>query len=348
MSILQRQYLVTSVRSYTTNVSKKSSTTKVKASPGRVIVVRRDSTLGKRVTTVSGSNIENAAKIAERLLEVLKTQDEASYSRLFVVTFPEAPSRGFRATVVKHIEQKLASAAGEDNPLSKNDMRWPRLILPKRSGPSFALLSPDSESNWYCGFWLNPTTLVLGDLNELAPLDGMHSASIAHWHPDSRTSGSWRAHYAALGNGLDVEWRYEDEDGTYIIFQRASESSSVAIAKRLVESVTNWYMCGAETQLLTAYFLGFSRGNIAWLRTEDAPGYEIEEFSLHASADVLQELKRLNPPPTQQEAALWLDVTKNAVHPSDWERWTTGDHPEEFLLTLQSIAEGVDHDDLTM
>jgi hypothetical protein len=101
-------------------------------------------------------------------------------------------------------------------------------------------------------------------------------------------------------------------------------------------------MCGAETQLLTAYFLGFSRGNIAWLRTEDAPGYEIEEFSLRVSADVLQELERLNPPPTQQEAALWLDVTKNAVHPSDWERWTTGDHPEEFLLTLRSIAESVD------
>jgi len=348
VSLLRHRYLVTSVRSYTKNMPEKSSTTKVKASSGRVIVIHRDSTTGKRVATISGSKSGHAVKIAERLVEVLKAQDETPDSRLFFVTFPEALSRSFRATVIKHVEQRLVAAADEDNPLSEDDMRWPRLTMPARSGPSFALLSRDSESNWYCGFWLNPTTLVLGDLNESSPLDGMHSTSIAHWHPDSRTSGSWRNHYAALGNGLDVEWRYEDDDGTYIVFYQAPESSPTAVAKRIVKGVTSWYMCGAETQLLTAHFLGFSRGNIAWLKTAEAPGYEIEKFELRGSKDVLHEIEKLNPPPTQEEASLWLDVTKDAVHPSDWERWTTGEHPEKFLLTLRSIAEGVDYDDLAM
>jgi hypothetical protein len=336
------------VRSYTRNVTKKSPATEVKAAPGRVIVVRRDSTTGKRVTTISGRKIASATMIAERLVEILKAQDEIPDSRLFFVTFPEALSRSFRATVVKHVEQRLVAAADEDNPPRENDIRWPRLTMPARSGPSFAILSSDSESNWYCGFWLNSTTLAIGDLNESSPLDGMRSASIAHWHPDSRTSGSWRNHYAALGNGLDVEWRYEDDDGTYIVFYQAPESSPTAVAKRIVKGVTSWYMCGAETQLLTAHFLGFSRGNIAWLKTAEAPGYEIEKFELRADEAVTRELKRLNPPPTQEEASLWLDITKDAVHPSDWERWTTGEHPEKFLMTLRSIADGVNYDDLAL
>ena len=62
--------------------------------------------------------------------------------------------------------------------------------------------------------------------------------------------------------------------------------------------------------------------------------------SVDAGEDVLQELKRLSPPMTQEEATLWLDVTKRVVDPSIWEYWTTGDYPEEFLMTLLSIAEG--------
>jgi hypothetical protein len=328
---------------------KKPSTTKVGRSPGTVIVVRRDSTTGKRVTTISGSNSENTARIAERLLGVLKSQDETPDSRLFFVSFPEAPSRGFRAAVVKIIKQKLVEAADEDNPLSENDLRWPRLTVPTRSGPSFALLSLHSESNWYCGFWLNPTTLVLGDLylDAWSPLEGVCAVSAAHWHPDSMTSGCWRDHYAVLGDGLDVEWSLRDEDGTHIVFRRAPGSSPAEVAKRLAKAVASWYIFGAETHLLTAYFLGFSRGSIAWLRTDENSGYEIDEFSLRADEDVTRELKRLNPPPTQEEASLWLDDTKRAVTPSDWEYWTTGDDPEEFLLLLRSIAEGAYADDLT-
>jgi hypothetical protein len=327
----------------------KSSTTKVKASSGRVIVVHRDSTTGKRVATISSSKSGDAVKITERLVEVLKTQDGTFESRLFFVTFPEALSRSFRAAVIKHIKQRLdVAAADEDNQLSEDDIRWPRLTMPARSGPSFALLSLDSEYNWYCGFWLNSTTLVLGDLNASSPLDGMHSVSAHHWHPDSRTSGSWRDHYAVLGNGLDVEWSYKDEDGTYIKFHRAPSNSPTVVARRLMKGVTSWDIFGAETRLLTAYFLGFSGFNVEWVGYDENRGYEVDSFSVHAYEDILQELKRLNPPPTQEEASLWLDVTKDAVHPSDWERWTTGDYPEEFLLTLRSIAEGVDYDDLAL
>jgi len=332
-------------------VTKKSPTTKVKAAPGRVIVVRRDSTTGKRVTTISGSNSEDAAKIAERLVEVLKTQDGTFESRLFFVTFPELPARGFRAEIVKHIEQEAIAAADKDYLPSVDDHRFPRQILPLRSSPSFTLLfhsSGSEEPRQYCGFWLNPTTLVLGYLYEDSPLSGVCSVSADHWQPGSMTSGSWRDHYAVLGNGLDVEWSYRDEDGTYIKFRKAPGNSPAVVARRLVKGVESWYIFGAEKRLLTAYFLGFSGGNIECLGSDKNSGYEIDEFSLRADEAVTRELKRLNPPPTQEEASLWLDVTKNAVHPSTWESWTTGDYPEEFLLTLRSIAEGVDYEDLAM
>ena len=328
---------------------KKSPPAKVGRSPGTVIVVRRDSTTGKRVTTISGSNSENAAKLAERLLKVLKSQDETPDSRLFFVSFSEAPSRGFRAAVVKNIKQKLVDSADEDNPLSENNLRWPRLIVPARSGPSFALLSLHSESNWYCGFWLNPTTLVLGDLylDAWSPLEGVSAVSAAHWHPDSMTSGCWRDHYAVLGDGIDVEWSLKDEDGTHIVFRRAPGNSPAEVAKRLAKGVASWYIFGAETDLLTAYFLGFSRGNIAWLRTNENSGYEIDEFSLRADEDVMRELKRLNPPPTQEEASLWLEVTEHDVTSSEGEYWTTSSDPAELILALRGIAEGVDYADFT-
>ena len=351
VSLLQSRYLVASARSYTKNVTKKSLTTKVKAPSSRVIVVRRDSTTGKRVTTISGSNSEDAAKIAERLVEVLKTQDGTFESRLFFVTFPELPARGFRAELVKRVEQEVTAAADEDDLPSPDDRRFPRQILPLRSGPSFTILfhsSGSEEPRQYCGFWLNPTTFVLGYLYEYSPLSGVCSVSAHHWHPDSMTSGSWRDHYAVLGNGLDVEWSYKDEDGTYIKFHRAPSNSPAVVARRLMKGVTSWDIFGAETRLLTAYFLGFSEFNVEWVGYDENRGYEVDSFSVHAYEDILQELKRLNPPPTQEEASLWLHVTKNAVHPSTWESWTAGEHPEEFLLTLRSIAEGVDYDDLAM
>ena len=331
-------------------MTKKSSTTKAKASPGRVIVVRCDSTTGKRVTTISGSDSESAEKIAKRLVGVLTTQSETFESRLFFVTFPEAPARSFRAALIKHTERESISTADEDNQPIEDDQRSPRQILPTRSGPSFTVLFPSSgseEPRQYCGFWLNPTTLVLGYLYEDSPLDGVCTVSADHWHPGSMTSGVWKDRYAALGNGLDVEWSYKDEDGTYIKFHRAPGNSPAAVARRLVKGVESWHIFGAETRLLTAYFFGFSGGNVEWLGSYQNSGYEIDEFSLRADEAVTRELKRLNPPPTQEEASLWLDATKNAVHPSTWEAWTTGDYPEEFLLTLRSIAEGIDYDNLT-
>lgn len=61
---------------------------------------------------------------------------------------------------------------------------------------------------------------------------------------------------------------------------------------------------------------------------------------MRAGEDVPRELTRFNPPPPQDEATLCLDITKRVVDSSVWEYWTTGDYPEEFLLTLLSIAEG--------
>lgn len=313
--------------------------TKNKNTP-ETIVVRRDSATGKRVTGIQGGAAGDPIKLADRLVAVLKTRDERPNSRLFFVTFPQEPARTFRAALIKLIEEKLVSAEDEDNPLSREGWSGPRLILPARSGPSFAVSFLYSDAHWSCGFWLDHATLVLGDLSPDSPLEGVCSASAAHWHPDSRTSGSWRDEYVVLGNGLDVEWSFKDEDGTYIVFRRAPGNSPAAVAKRLAAGVAGWYIYGAETNLLTAHFMGFSRGTIELLRTDENCGYEIESFSLHAEEDVTRELKKRHPLPSVEEAGDWVQEVKAAVSPDLWEHYTTGTYADEFLLALIAMAEG--------
>lgn len=211
--------------------------------------------------------------------------------------------------------------------------------MPGRSGPSFAR-SVNGEPGWYCGFWLNQTTLVLGDLDTYSPLEGVCAASADHWHPDSRTSGSWRDEYVVLGNGLDVEWSYRDDDGTYIIFRRAPGNSPAAVAKRLSTGVAGWYIYGAEWHLLTAHFIGFSGGTIELLRADENSGYEVESFSVTAAEDVLRELKKRHPLPSKEEATEWVQEIKEAVDSDLWEHYTTGAYADEFLLALIALAEG--------
>lgn len=304
------------------------------------IVVRRDSLTGKRVTSIRGSAAGDPVRLADRLVALLKSPDERPGSRLFFVTFPAAPARSFRATLVKHIEQELVANADEDSTPSREGWSGPRLTLPTRSGPSFAASFLYSDSIWYCGFWLDHATLVLGDLSPDSPLEGVCSVSTAHWHPDSRTSGSWADKYVVLGNGLDVEWSFKDEDGTYIVFRRAPGNSPAAVAKRLSAGVAGWYIYGAETNLLTAHFIGFSRGTIELLRTGENCGYEIESFSLHAEEDVVRELKKRHPLPSTEEAGDWVQEVKAAVSPDLWEYYTTGTYADEFLLALIAMAEG--------
>jgi len=299
------------------------------------IVVHRDSTAGKRVATIKGAGCSDPVKLADRLVALLKTSDERPGSRLFFVTFPAAPTRGFRATLVKRIEQELVTYDGN---YDGEGWSGPRLTLPARSGPSFVLVSPDP--GWYCGFWLNQTTLVLGDLDTETPLKGVCAASAAHWHPDSMASGSWGDEYVVLGNGLDVEWSYKDEDGTYIVFRRAPGNSSAAVAKRLSAGVAGWYIYGAARYLLTAHFIGFSCGTIELLGADENNGYEIEDFSLTADEDVTRELKKRHPLPSMEEATEWVQGVKAAVSLDLWEQYTTGAYADEFLLALIALAEG--------
>lgn len=311
------------------------------------IVVRRDSTTGKRVATIKGAGCSGPVKLAHRLVALLETPDERPGSRLFLVTFPQAPVRVFRATLVNHIEQALMTNAdedNEDNEISLDGWSGPRLTLPTRSGPSFVhvLCDEDGEDSRYCGFWLDPLTLVLADLDTDSPLEGCATAEVSHWHLDSWTSGLWTDEYVVLGNGLDVEWSFKDEDGTYIAFRRAAGNSPAAVAKRLSAGVAGWYIYRAETHLLTSHFIGFSSGTIELLRANENFGYEVESFSLHANKDVIRELKKRHLLPSKEEAGEWVQEVKAAVSQDQdlWENYTTGTYTGEFLLALIAMTEG--------
>ena len=311
--------------------------------------MRRDGPTGKRLATIGGATSTDPSKVADRLLRVMRTPDGKRGSRLLFVEFPAAPATEFRKVLVERIEEGLLADVrehfdGDDVPTDDellDDAGWdgPRIVLPSRSGPSFALAFIE-EIGWYSGFWLGPRTLVLGVLDTWSPLEGVSSVSTSHWHPDSMTSGSWRDHYAVLGNGLDVEWSSRDESGIYVNFRRAAGDSPIAVAKRLENAVWGWELYGAQYQLLDAHFLGFSKGTVELLRADENYGYEIEDFSVQTTGDVLLELRKRHPKPTPEEAAEWVAAIKEVISEDLWEHYATGPYADEFVLALAAIVEG--------
>jgi len=314
------------------------------------ILVRRDGPTGKRLAVIGGANVDDPLKVGDQLLRVLRTPDKQHGSRLLFVEFPTAPTKKFRKVLIKRVVEGLLADAreyfagddedavvGADEFMNEEGWDGERLVLPPRSGPSFALSFVD-EISWYCGFWLNPRTLVLGVLDPNSPLEGPCSVSVSHWAPDSMVSGSWRDSYDVLGNGLNVAWKQKDEDGKYISFYRTTEGAPAAVAKRLGAAVHDWYLYEAETRLLAAHFLGFTKGNAGLLG--GSFGYEIENFTLRASAEVMLELQKRNPKPTAEEAGKWLASIKDSIDASLWEQYASGAHPDEFVLALAAIAEG--------
>jgi hypothetical protein len=337
------------------DVKRKAATKQAKNAAARRpasarILVRRDGPTGTRLAVIGGANVDDPLKVGERLLRVLRTPDGKRGSRLLFVEFPAAPTKTFRKVLVERVSEGLLADVreyfdGDDAPTDDellNAEGWdgPRIVLPSRSGPSFALPFID-EIGWYCGFWLGPRTLVLGILGTWSPLEGTSSVSASHGDPASG-SGSWREHYAVLGNGIDVAWSYRGESGIYVSFRRSDGDSPATVAKRLEAAVQTWYLYGAENRLLTAHFLGFSKGTVELLGGIYF-GYDIEYFSLQASDDVLIELRKRNPNPKQDEAAEWVESIQQEVEstqPGLWEYYTTELHPCGFLRSLSDIAEG--------
>jgi len=307
--------------------------------PSSGIAVRRDSATGKRVTLITGTNATDPLKLAARLSGVLLAGQETPGSKLYFVTFPEAPQRTFKNILSTALEEGLRSAAdeaGDEEGPGEDYWGNPRLEPPVRSGPSFTLVLIDGP--WFCGFWLNRTTLVLGDLDTHSPPTGNCSMEASHWHPDSMTSGLWQDKYVVLGNGLDVAWSFKDEDGTYISFRRGGSSSAGAVAKRLGTAVTGWYIYGAEKHILTAYLMGFRGGTIALLRSDDNPGYAVDDVRLIVDADVEHELLRRNPLPSVEEATEWVRDIIAHVGPDLWAAYLADEYADEFLPALIAIA----------
>lgn len=71
------------------------------------IVVRRDSTTGKRVTSIQGDAANDPVKLAERLFAVLQATRTNDGSRLFFVTFAQVPDRVLKKTLITNIEVSL-------------------------------------------------------------------------------------------------------------------------------------------------------------------------------------------------------------------------------------------------
>jgi hypothetical protein len=210
----------------------------------------------------------------------------------------------------------------------------PRVRVDDAFGPAIAFAYEcEDETLFTVGFWLNDTTfLFMHDLASETPIGDMRM-SVAHWNPDSHTSGLWVYSYVVVADGLAVDHRREDEDGCYLHFQAVDTSTPQSLAEGFERTVSSWFLEGAEERLLQAHLLGFDAGAIDVLGG-DSSGCKIEGFTLCVPDPVRAALQTRHGPPNSQEAVLWLSQIEAAVG----EYWTSEMQDDVLVAALRKIA----------
>ncbi len=161
--------------------------------------------------------------------------------------------------------------------------------------PSFAL-QLEGEDYYLVGYWETVRCLRIHQFATCWEGASLASIECTHGHPDSMTSGVWGNSFYLLSEHLGVAVYNNDDDGDYTKFQMVNALSSADKASTLDLAVRAWGdFDGAEANLLSAYFGRFRRGVTDRLGSNN-PGYRVESLKLVAPADVLDELRRLNPP----------------------------------------------------
>jgi len=273
------------------------------------------------IKTFTGALSAVAAQIAETCFEratttVFSPETFTQNEPWLTFTFEPAPSAANRKSIT-NAALRAFQAEGEDGEQWVDlDEGWEgeRVSFDKKFQPGFSQYLEEVYEECVAGFWYDEQTFLFikFDLTEIFDFDrvgGRSTAHVSHWHPDSRTSGSWSNQYVIVTSRLAVSWCSNDEDGCYVQFEQVDAAAPAAEAAALDSAVLGWYLYGAEDRLLDGYFLDvFESGCIDNLvGSSENPGYTIEDFGLYAEREVLKELKLRHPTPTKEEAAAWLE-----------------------------------------
>jgi len=251
--------------------------------------------------TYTGPDPETA--VAAACIEVTAETPFLFKEPWLTFSFDPTPTAKHRAAITTAVQD-----AFREDEWSELEDGWEgeRVAIDKALQPGFSLHPEDCIENSIAGFWYDDATFLFVRFDLSEPFIEGAGVSTSHWHPDSRTSGSWEDQYTIVAPRLASTYRLNDEDGYYIGFESVDTSTAKSVADALESAVRSWCLFGAEYHLLDAHFLGFAAGTLDVLPDTENPGYKIEDFDINAPAKVLKELNRRHLERMQKGAAAWL------------------------------------------
>lgn len=282
-------------------------------SGGVHMVVRRGlpgSRKSKPLLDVSGSLVEVADQLAPRV------SDHESGCDWVTVVFDD---------VLTVEEQQLV---GERLRAACEQAEWETLHY-SLSSDVLVVLAVEADEQGCVGLWADERTLLVGRFDVFEGPSGIAKVSARHWHPGSRTSGSFGDVLVVLTSTLAVSLKFLDENGVRAYVRRVDASSPKRIAELFAAEADGWELTGRGVHLLGAYVLGFDGGDTG-LVGADYAGYEVESLNVYADKLVMAELEKMFPRPSPAEAADWLGTARSLCE------WFDEDHP--LVVELSEIA----------
>ena len=182
-----------------------------------------------------------------------------------------------------------------------------RVTIDPALGPCFAG-SEESGDRRHSGVWADDRTFLHVEVSGLSYGDWRPSswhttwADLAHWHPNSMTSGSWSDHLVLVdpagGAAVLVGLRHMDEDGVYYSLSPRSPDAATT-AHSVAEFIAHSDIGGVSEHLVPLLAHGFpadgsaSEFRIDLLPDGHNPGYEISTLRVRPPQDVMDALLRL-------------------------------------------------------
>lgn len=260
------------------------------------------------IEDASGRQIASGSATLDAIEAAVDAHLSSNQDRVaFILRLEDAVGSAERSRITEAVEAAAKSACewGEWLDETRDGSGWsgPRLKIHPNLQPAFGGREEEAEG-LHAGVWANDRTFLFIELSwysEIQPEVAETWVHLAHWHPDSMTSGSWHDSLELLPHGVLLWHRYRDEDGNYYEFYPAP-TEPLSIARSINSFITASTVFGAEDSLLCLYALGFPADGmhepfrIGLLPNVDSEAYELESFWLSPPPAAVEALRQLGMP----------------------------------------------------
>ncbi len=251
-----------------------------------------------------------------RLRELLANDPvRDTFAIVFDAPVPDTVRERVTATVREAIQAYIAATwetpEWTDDLVVESGWKGVRAQVDPALAPCFAGGDEEAEVR-RAGVWADERTFVCVEIADLEHPGvrgrswGTRWVRLAHWHPNSMTSGSWSDELfhvdAGAGAPVLVGIRYMDEDGAYYSVSPCSPDPAIN-ARTVVDFIEATWIGGVQDQLVPLIAHGFpADGSAPEFRVDllpggDNPGYELSTLLVEPPEEVsavLHELGRLD------------------------------------------------------